>query len=178
MKLRRLLTAAVLLVTVLVFSGMALASPSASILYNETDLGNGSYQYDYMFNNTSTDGESLYKVFFYFDLLSTTSGSPLPTGWVGTVWNGTETSAFLDTMALNSNNYIAANSSLGGFSFSIDHQLGDSDFVAEFKNGQNSFAFEGITQAAPPVVPEPVSSTLFIIGGAAFGVRSYLKRKK
>jgi hypothetical protein len=30
----------------------------------------------------------------------------------------------------------------------------------------------------PPIVPEPVSSTLFIIGGAALGFRSFKKRAK
>ncbi|RJQ14654.1 MAG: hypothetical protein C4560_11810 [Nitrospiraceae bacterium] len=175
MKLRKLVITATVLVSVML-SAIAYASPSASILYNEQDLGNGSYQYDYIFNNTSTTGESLFKVFFYFDQLSETTGSPLPTGWVGTVWTGTNTNTFLNTMALNQNYYIAPGDSLGGFSFTIDYQLGNSDFIAEFKNDQGTkFAFSGTTS---PVAPEPVSTVLFLIGGATLGVRTYLKRMK
>ncbi|MBI5740843.1 MAG: hypothetical protein HZA16_08980 [Nitrospirae bacterium] len=176
MKLGKVLTMMVFLACLLMFCGTALASPSASVLYNEIDLENGSYQYDFIFNNTSTQGESLYKVFFYFDQLSMTTGMPLPTGWVGTVWNGPVTNTFINTMALNQNYYIAPDSSMGGFSFTINYQLGESDFVAEFKSPDGKkFAYGGTTA---PIVPEPVSSTLFIIGGVALGVRTYLKRKK
>jgi hypothetical protein len=174
MKLKNLLMTTVVLACMLMFVSTAFASPSASILYNETNLGSGSYQYDYIFNNTSTAGESLYKVRFYFDILSTTTGSPLPDGWFGTVWTGTNTNTFVNTMSINQNDYIAAGNSLGGFSFIIDHQLGDSDFAAEFNNAQgNKFAFSGTTT----VVPEPVSTILFLAGGATLAVRRYVRRR-
>lgn len=35
-----------------------------------------------------------------------------------------------------------------------------------------------IVPDGPPIVPEPVSSILFLTGGVALGVRIYLKRKK
>jgi len=177
MKPKSLFTA-ILLIGTLMFSAKAFADPIASILYQETNLGGGSYRYDYTFYNDSTADESLYKVIFYFDQ-STTTGLPLPTGWVGTVWNGTATNTFLNTIALNQNYYIAPDEFLGGFSFIINRQLGNSSFSAEFKDNEGSYyAFSGNTAAAPPVVPEPVSSTLFIIGGIALGVRKYLGRKK
>lgn len=175
MKLKHLLVAAAVMAGVLAFSVIAFASPSASIMYSETNLGGGSYKYDYFFNNTSTAGESLYKVFFYFDVMSTTTGAPLPGGWYGTVWGGTNTNTFLNTMAINPNQYIAANGLLGGFSFTIDHQIGDSAFVAEFKNSQGRrYAFSGQTT----VVPEPLSIILFVVGGTTLGLRSWMRRRK
>ena len=175
MKMKNLLMTTAVLACMFMFVSMSFASPSASILYNETNLGGGSYQYDYIFNNTSTSGESLYKVFFYFNnVLSTTTGSPLPGGWVGTVWTGTHTNTFVNTMTFNQSNYIAAGNSLDGFSFTIDHQIGNSDFAAEFKNNQGTkYAYAGTTT----VVPEPVSTTLFLTGGAVFAARRYIKRK-
>ncbi len=176
MKLKNLLITSTVLVGVFIFSAMAFASPSASILYNETDLGGGSYKYDYTFYNTSTAGESLYKVFFYFNETSTATGSPLPSGWFGTVWVGTNTNTFLNTMAISPSLYIAPSNSLNGFTFNINHKLGDSSFVAEFKNNEGSkYAFSGTTAVA--VVPEPLSTILFVIGGAILAVSSYSRRR-
>ncbi len=64
--MKEFLAAVILAVSIFVFSAMALASPGASILYQETDLGTGLWQYDYTFNNTSTADESLYSVYLFY----------------------------------------------------------------------------------------------------------------
>ncbi len=49
-----------------------------------------------------------------------------------------------------------------------------------FKNGSSTFGTESVdlVSVKGPVLPEPVSSILFITGGVTFGVRSYLRKKK
>ncbi len=174
MKLTRLLITTLVIVGLFMMSSMAFASPSASLLYNETALGGGLWQYDYTFNNTSNAGEYLYKIFLDFGQAYTATGSLLPTGWFGTVWEGTNSTASLDAMTIDTSYDIAANNSLGGFSFNVNQQLGNIAYTAEFDDhAGNLSAFAGTTAVAP----EPVSSVLFLIGSAALGGKSFLKRR-
>ncbi|MBI4847071.1 MAG: Ig-like domain-containing protein [Nitrospirae bacterium] len=124
------------------------ANTKVILLYHETEFVGGLWRYDYIFSNTSAD-TYLYKVFLYFPQMVTTTGSPLPAGWFGTVWNGTVTNTFSNTMAINQNYYIAPKSSLSGFSFTIDHKIGDISFVAELKTNQGGMiAVSGTTTHA------------------------------
>jgi len=172
LKMKKLLAAAILAASLLMLSSMAFASAGASILYQETDLGTGLWQYDYTFNNTSDAGESLYSVYLYFTQQASVTGSPLPTGWDGTVWAGTNTTDVIDTFSTDPGYDILANSSLNGFSFTIDHQAGNIAYDAYF-SGDNV-----VSGTTAPIVPEPVSSILFLTGGAVFGGRTYWKKRK
>ena len=85
----------------IMFSAEARATTGADIYYEESS-GGGVWTYTYTFENTSTAGESLYKVFLDFGEPLTATGSALPNNWVGTVWEGTHTTYFLSTMSIRS----------------------------------------------------------------------------
>ncbi len=170
---KKFLIPAVLILSMLVFSSMALATPNASILYNETALGGGWWQYDYQVANTSDAGEYFYSMFLDFSSTANEEGLGLPTGWDGTVWMGTNTTAYVDTYSTASGNDLAAGSSLSGFSFKVDYQAGNVPYTAYFDDhAGNTYTTTGVT------APEPISSLLFLAGGATLVVRHYRKRKQ
>jgi len=172
MKIKNLVIAAIVAASLLMTSTMALAAAKANIWSLETDLGNGLWQYDYTIENISTSGEYLYGFLADFTQSTTFTGFSLPAGWEGVAYNPTD---FVGAYTIAGIYDIAPGSSLSDFSFTIDHRAGDLDYTAYFDNhsGRRN-TFIGSTT----VVPEPVSSTLFLIGGVALGVRTYLKRKK
>jgi len=153
----------------------AFAAANSSILYTEKSLGNGLWQYDYIFNNTSTT-ESLYSVYFYFAQETSFTGTAQPSGWNGIVWDGdTWITDFADIYSTGSSFDIPAGNSLSGFSFTVDYQAGNIPYDVFF-NGD--IVVSGTTAPMPAVVPEPVNSTLFIIGGTLLTGIRYLRRKK
>ena len=175
MKKKFLIPAVVLIVSMLVFSSMALAAPNASILYNETDLGGGWWQYDYTVNNTSDAGEYFYSMFLDFSSTVSEEGLALPSGWDGTVWMGTNTTASVDTYSTDLGNDLAAGSSLSGFNFKVNYQAGNVPYTAYFDDhAGNTYTTTGTTT----VVPEPISSILFLAGGAVLAGRRYLRRRQ
>ena len=171
---RRFLMAVLLMLVVVFSSGVVFAAPSASMLYTETNVGGGWWQYDYMFANSSTAEEYLYSVIFDIASESDAVGLALPLGWDGTVWMGANTTTFLVTFATSGND-IAANTNLSGFSFKVNYQAGSTAYTAYFDDHAGGFDSLSGTTA---LVPEPISSFLFLAGGATFVVRGYIKRKK
>jgi hypothetical protein len=148
-----------------------LAAAGSNIVYFETAMGGGQWQYDYSFCNTSTT-ESLFSVYFYFAQETSFTGVSLPAGWEGIVWDGTTwTTGFADTFSTGSSFDISPGRSLSGFSFMVDHRVGNISYDAFF-SGDN--VVSGTTIA---VVPEPASPLFFVTGGIFLAGRVYLGRR-
>lgn len=149
----------------------ALGSPSASMLYTETDLGGGTWQYDYTFYNSSDATESLYSVFFYFAQSTTFNWVNIPSGWDSTLSGFTPINTTLaDTYSTGLAYDIGAGNSLGLFSFTVDNQIGDISYDA-YLSGDN------VVSGTTTLVPEPISLTLFVMGAGVLAGRRYLRKK-
>ncbi len=175
MKPGRLYVVSAVIVCLLVFSTNAFSTQSASLMFQEQDLGTGWWQYDYTVTNTSDNGESLYMFLLDFDQTITIQGSSLPQSWFGVVWEGTNVTTFLDARSINPASYISAGESLNGFSFQANSQVGTLSYHAEFLNV--SSVAGSTSPAAITVVPEPLSSFLFITGGAVIIMKNRLRKK-
>ncbi|MBI4848585.1 MAG: hypothetical protein HY808_08450 [Nitrospirae bacterium] len=175
MKLKKLFITGVFAVSMLMISAMASATQSASILYQETNLGGSLWQYDYIFQNNSDAGEYLYKVNMDFGQLLDVTGDTLPSGWTATMWEGTNNTSYVDAFTTDTSFDIAPGNSQSGFRFTVNQQVGNLAYTAEFDDhAGNLSASLGNTA---PVAPEPVSTILFLTGGATLAARRYLKRR-
>jgi hypothetical protein len=174
MKQRNLLMA-IIASSILAISSITFASPGASILYQESDLGNGLWSYDYTFNNISDNNEYLYSVWLDFSRSVTVTGLALPIGWSGTVWNGTNTTVYLETSSTALSYDIASGNSKSGFGFTINYQAGNNPYTAYFDDHAGNTSFTSGTTA---LAPEPLSFILFLSGGVMLTVRNYLKKSK
>jgi len=178
MKIKNVFVSLIIIIGLLLFSQAAMAVPNASILYNETDLQNGFWQYDYTFANISNGDENLFGVQLYFgdhfDIGNTLSGDN---------WSIINTTSFIGTYSGNYAEDIAIGNSLSGFSFTVDNQVGNISYAAFFDehNGSRSYS-TGITAlnaiSNTPVAPEPISTVLFLTGGVTMAFRYRQKRKK
>lgn len=177
MKVRNRLIASIIFVALFLLTSMANASPGASFIYQESNTG-GLWRYDYTFHNTSNAGENLYKVYFDLGIPTTYTGLSTPTGWF--VWQGQYVNTYVNAMSTNTSYDVAAGSNpVSGFSFTVDHQIGNISYWAEFRNSSGYSAASGTTSAfVAPVVPEPISWVLFLIGGILFIFRNRWKRSR
>ncbi len=177
MKTRRLFVPLVVILALLVLTTNAFSTTSASLMFMEENLGSDEWRYDGIITNTSDSGEQLYMFLLDFGQAVNVNGSTLPTAWYGTVWDGTDvSSSYIDAMSINPVTYINAGDSLTGFSFRADTQLGELgelSYHAEFINASSI-----VGTASIAVAPEPVSTVLFLAGGATMAFRYRQKRKR
>jgi hypothetical protein len=183
MKMGNVITTLIVTISLLLFSQAATAATNASILYDETALDNGYWQYDYTFANLSTNNEYLYGVQLYFGDLYEVSDTHTGGAWGGS-WGMANATFFLETHSSNYADDIATGNSLSGFSFTTKNQLvGNISYSAFFDEHNGNRTYTSGTTAAgtfngTPVVPEPVSTVLFLTGGATMAFRYRQKRKR
>lgn len=175
------LTIAVVIMSIFLISSAASAAASANLTYLEMALPGGWYQYDYTASNTSTSGENLWDIGLYYDEQAqgiNFTWLNLPTGWTSDepFWAGFEEATTSPSPATYA---VLAGSSLPGFSFKTDSQIGNIYFDAYFITGTSSVSFsDGMTSGTSvPVVPEPISAILFLSGGATLAFRRLRKRQ-
>ncbi|MBI5409215.1 MAG: hypothetical protein HZA14_07605 [Nitrospirae bacterium] len=78
-------------------------------------------------------------------------------------------------MTIDSANDIAAGSSLGGFSFTVNQKVRNLAYAAEFDDHAGNLS---TTSGTTALVPEPISSIFFVLGGVVLAGRRYLKSKR
>ena len=181
MRLQKNLFKLLILISLFMFAQTALATPSASILYDETDVGGGYWQYDYTFFNTSTS-ENLYGVRLEFSGSLEVTNPTLGASWEG-MWGNLSPTIFLETHSTNNANDIAAGNELSGFSFRTNSQIGNVAYTTFFDDHNSGRSLTTDITASNVlgnvvVVPEPVSTVLFLTGGATMAFRYRQKKKR
>ena len=141
---------------------------SARAIYTETFLGGSLWQYDYTFHNDSLTGIDLYEVVIDFPTSATATVGSTAAGWTGIpTTNFVQFFSNFPGAPLNGGADIPSGESLTGFMFTIDQQLGDTTFTANFadtNNGNATLTFNGMTQFASTSAPEPETLALLLLG--------------
>lgn len=159
------------------FSDACLVGPEAEITYLETKLGEESWQYDYVFTNTSKPGccagFNLYEVDFSFDEAVILKSYNLPAGWdmVAGAGFANTFSIMIGIPPIGAD--ISPGTSLSGFDFLFSAQVGNLPFQAFFTDpyGGDPILFEGTS------VPVPLPSTILLLASGAIGL-GLIGRKK
>lgn len=152
------------------------AAASANITYTETYNGNY-WNYALNYENTSNSQENLYSAYLYFPGLPALEWNSLGNGW-SSIFEGAgpiETD-FIDSYSTNPNYDINPGNALAGFNIKSGTQLSNISYDSFFTGAGGEQVFSG-TATAAPIVPEPVSSLLFVTGAGVLAGRKYLKRK-
>lgn len=165
---------AVLLAGIVARTGPAEGGPLAGAFYFETDLGGGSWQYDYTFTNSSDPGYDLYDVYFDLNPSVTMGIGGLPFGWDGFGDLGVG-----EVFSLDSVYDVLPGHSLNGFRFTFDAQVGPLQFTGVFTNPDdplNPTVVAGLLSGpAASAVPEP---SIALLLGTGLASTALLKRRR
>ncbi len=162
--------------SLLIIPSLAFASSSANVLYQETQEG-GLWHYEFAVSNTSNNNEYLYGVWLNFDAFYTILEPMLPEGWTGP-WGKISLASFEETHT--NTNEIAPGNELKGFGFFSNQKIPTILYTAYFTNHSGVVSSHSDTSVltSTPVVPEPLSAILFVVGGVIVGTASYVKRRR
>ena len=184
MKLMKVIIIGALLGLIAIFTpATASAVPIAEILYTETDLGDGFWQYDYTVFNKSDpandEGVNLYEVTFWFNSAIELMKVSVPDDW-DSIYDNISAPGYLLTFSMVPEippigADIAPGAFLSGFVFRFDEQVGDLAFNVLLANPSDSS--NPLTDSGTTVpVPEPATILLLAagIGGLGFAKRRRL----
>lgn len=170
--------------SIMLISSAAQASISANILYNETNLGNGSWQYDYMFQNTSSSDEThgyLQKVMLAFDE-STVNVSGMPANWTSYTFTGTASigvpvvTGYLEMYSDTQGADVAIGSTLGGFRFTTDYRIGNIAYEAVFSDHGAGTGYEDFASTTGTTTPTPIPAAVWLLGSGLAGIAGLRRR--
>ena len=159
------------------------AIPMAEITYLETDLGDGTFQYDYNVANTSHPiddmGFDIFELFFTFDSTAIATIDSVRDDWLYGTGMG-----FIDTYsdlpgAPPDGADIGPGMSSNEFSFIFTERVGEIDFAAIFWDSVNDY-FGGEFGGTTVPIPEPATLLLLtagMIGMGAFGRKKFRQSK-
>jgi hypothetical protein len=166
---------------ILLIASVAQASLSANILYTETNLGSGLWQYDFVFQNTSLAGDThpyLQSVKLDFENANVNMLNK-PSGWTvytftGTAPIGTPVSTdYLEMWSDMMGADVLPGSSLGGFKFTADYHIGTIAYEAMFSNHAFPENFTSLTGTASAV---PVPAAVWLLGSGLVGLAGFRRR--
>ena len=166
------------LLAFLLISSSAQAAVSANVLYSETDLGAGLWQYDFTFENTSMVDDShpyLWKVsldfeeYAYIELLNS------PKDWTTGSYIGSlpDTTDYVELYSDAVEYDVFSGGILSGLNFTADYQLGEISYIAEFSDHGE---FEDWTSVEGMASPVPVPGAVWLLGSGLLGLAG-IRRK-
>jgi len=168
--------------SVFLISSAAQASMGVNILYSETDLGSGSWQYDLLFQNTSASDDThpyLQKVALDFEYANVTMLN-MPANWTSYTYTGTApigvpvATDYLEMYSDMKSADVAAGSYLGGFRFTTDYRAGTIAYVATFSN--HAELGENFADVAGSATPTPIPAAFWLLGSGLAGLAGLRRR--
>lgn len=167
---------------ILMITPAAQASLTADIRYSETDLGAGLWQYDYVFKNTSSIDAThphLNQVNLYLGGETSVTVLNMPTDWtsytfIGAAEIGTPVATdYLEMYSDILSADVLIGSSLGGFRFTTDYQLGNIAYDAVFSNHA---VIEGFATSSGTASAVPIPAAVWLLGSGLVGLVGIRRR--
>ncbi len=153
-------------------AAVAITQPSANVLYSQTDLGGGLWQYDFSVENTSSAGDShpyLWKVSLDFEEYAYVSLLNGPAAWSVGTFTGSlpDTTDYVEMYSDAPGFDVLPGAVLAGLSFTADYPLGEIIYEAWFSDHGTPEVWTTISGTASAV---PVPAAVWLLGSGLAGL--------